>query len=233
MTPPSSDSGTFLSAGYTLSTHTGRTDCTGIRLRPLTLANDHTQRVFLPSTWAVEWCKESPEERLARAADFGIDPSRLEDLIQRVTAGFESEFGAWHTILDLEVARELWRDYARAEGVRLWGVGLAHDELEAMHEEMEPNHAMGAGWALLRAQTMAPGGRLLGYEVLVDGIGCFNSLESLHHPEDELYQAAGVAPGPNGLFEEHEPARALARLARERFGQNWRAWRIQQYELTE
>ncbi len=64
-------------AGYLLSRHVGATDCTGIELRRVTVATDHSPRK--PDAWALSWCGRSREEQVEEAAVWGSSGIRAKN----------------------------------------------------------------------------------------------------------------------------------------------------------
>ena len=47
----------YISAGYFLSRHTDRHDCTGIDRRRVTLASEHSQGSWFPDAWTISWVR--------------------------------------------------------------------------------------------------------------------------------------------------------------------------------
>ena len=101
----------YVAAGYFLSRYTGEHDCSGTELRRVTLAHDHSQRRFFPESWTLSWCSESHEERVERAASFGIAEPELERVMAWADQSFDSEFGAWDVFFTLDGAREAARSF--------------------------------------------------------------------------------------------------------------------------
>jgi hypothetical protein len=95
----------YVAAGYFLSRHTGLRDCTGIQLRRITMAHDHSQRRFFPESWTLSWCGETREQRIEDAAVFGIAEGDLDEVIAWADESFGSLFGAWDVFFTLEDAR--------------------------------------------------------------------------------------------------------------------------------
>jgi hypothetical protein len=115
----------YIAAGYFLSRYVGPHDCTGIELRRLTLANDHSPREFFPDGWCLSWCHSSRQEMVAAASVFGIPESELAGVISWADKHFGLEFGAWSVFFELRGAREVARSVlGNAADLDLWGVGL-------------------------------------------------------------------------------------------------------------
>lgn len=184
--------------------------------RHVTLARDHTPRVYFPDTWAIEWANESREERLRAATALGIGASALEDAVNQATADFGERHGAWSTIYSLDAARSYVRRFlSRTPELELWGVGLhasLRDEFLRRHGPPEsppdcaPIGPSGTYDVVARGERLRPGGTVLGHELLVHEYSCFNSPHSLHGDEAELFSRAGVRPNSTGLIDSFDDA---------------------------
>lgn len=241
------DTGGYIAAGYFLSRVGAAPDCTGTELRPISLARDHSVRRFFPDAWALSWCNTSPEERREHAAVFGIPEEELPALMKWADAAMDREFGVWNTVFTLESARAVGRRWlSRVPDVELWGLGLK-SELVAEYCRLtqpppqEPGFApVGAGGTYeavcLRGQALARGGVVLGHEILKEDWGnSFNSPESLHLDEQELFEGSGVVLNQAGLIDSFELALECSRKLdatwekepSERTG--WLPWLLVQY----
>lgn len=240
----------YIASGYFLSRHAGLHDCTGIELRRVTLAHDHSQRRFFPETWALSWCREAREERLARAAVFGIGEDELERVMAWADEGFGTVFGAWDAFFTLDNARAAAHAFLRkAAKLDLWGVGLHRSLADAFcaataPPPQKPGYAPTGASAIhtatcVRPAALAEGGTILGHEILLPDVGCsFNSPESLHIDEGERLQGAGVALNAHGLIDSFDEALACCRLIEVDPAQprepstGWLPWLIVQYPLS-
>ncbi|BDG05721.1 hypothetical protein [Anaeromyxobacter oryzae] len=236
----------YVAAGYFVSRWTGAHDCTGTKLRRVSMAHDHSQRRFFPETWALSWCNEARERRIGEAAMFGIAEAELDQVMSWADAAFGSVFGAWDLFFDLDDARAAARSFLRnAADLELWGVGLHQTLVSTFCQKSAPS-APKAGHeplptALHRAICMRPsplvgGGIPLGHEVLVASVGCtFNSPESLHIDEGELLRDASVVRNADGLIDSLDDALACCRLlepaASDARGESelWLPWLIARY----
>ncbi len=239
----------YVASGYFLSRDTSLRDCTGIELRRITLAHDHAQRRFFPQTWALSWCSETREERLAEAALFGIAEKGLERVMAWADQAFDSVFGAWDAFFTLDAARDAAHSLlGGVADLELWGVGLHRSLVSAFCEAsapppQQPGYAPVGASAIHTATCVRPaplveGGSILGHEVLVADVGSsFNSPESLHIEEATLFQQAGVVPTEHGLIDSFDEALACCKLierenGRERaLGTGWMPWLIARYTL--
>jgi hypothetical protein len=239
----------YVSAGYFLSRYTGARDCSGIEIRRETLATDHSQREFFPGAWALSWCQTTRTERVQKAAVFGITEQELDGVTAWADRSFDSAFGAWNVFFGLEEARAAARSMlGRAAGLELWGTGLHLDLLSAYCEASkapptQPGYAaIGVcgvhDAACTRSAPLAEEGVVLGHELLIDDLGCgFNSPESLHLEERDLYRALGVVPNALGLIDSFDEARACAQYLDSHAAATphqitgWRPWLIVRYPL--
>ena len=239
----------YVAAGFFLSRHVGVHDCTGLELRRITLAHDHSQRRFFPESWTLSWCRESREERLERAAVFGIAEPDIDRVIAWADENFDSVFGAWDVFFTLDGARAAARSVLKnAAGLELWGVGL-HRSLATEFCKASAPPPQVPGYALtgasgLHAVTCArpaplpDGGTVLGHEVLIPEFGAtFNSPESRHLDEQAVFRAAGVVPNALGLVDSFEGALSFCRFLDAHASDTqhqitgWLPWLIVQYPL--
>lgn len=239
----------YVAAGHFLPRHTRGHDCTGVELRRVTLAHDHSQRRFFPESWALSWCSESYEERVERAAAFGIAEPELQQVMAWADQNFDSVFGAWDVIFTLDGAREAARSFLRnAADLELWGVGLhrslASDYCKAsapppLLPGSAPTGASGIHVATCaRPAPLADGGMVLGHEILIADVGCaFNSPESRHLDEGGAFRAAGVNPNAEGLVDSFDDALACCRFLDSHASETqhgitgWLPWLIVRYPL--
>jgi hypothetical protein len=239
----------YVAAGFFLSRHAGLCDCAGLDLRRITMAHDHSQRRFFPESWTLSWCSESREERLERAAVFGIGERDLERVIAWADQSFGSEFGAWDVIFTLEGARAAVRSFLQnATNLELWGVGL-HRSLVADFCKASapppqvpgyaPTGASGLHVATCeRPAHLADGGTVLGHEILIPEFGAsFNSPESRHLDEQAAFRASGVVPNGLGLVDSFEDALSCCRYLDAHASETqhqvrgWLPWLIVRYPL--
>jgi hypothetical protein len=239
----------YVASGYFLSRHTSVQDCTGIQLRRITLAHDHSQRRFFPESWTLSWCGESREERIAEAAVLGIAERDLDQVMAWADRSFGSAFGAWDVFFTLDDARAAGRSFLQnAADLELWGVGLHLTSVGAFCERSAPpppkpgyapEGASGLHIATCeRASPLAAGGTVLGHEILIADVGCsFNSPESRHLDEQQVLRAVGVVPNGDGLIDSLQEALACcefldAHAAETEHGvTGWAPWLIVRYPL--
>jgi hypothetical protein len=214
----------YVASGYFLSRHVGVRDCTGIELRRVSLAHDHSQHRFFPESWTLSWCSETPEQRIQEAAVFGIAEGDLDEVMAWADRSFGSVFGAWDAFFTLDDARAAARSFVRnAVGLELWGVGLHRTLVSAFCKRsapppQKPGYApVGASAihvaACVRSAPLSDGGTVLGHEILIASVGCsFNSPESLHIDERELFRDAGLVPNTHGLIDSFDEALACCQF---------------------
>jgi hypothetical protein len=243
------DTRQYVSAGYFLSRWTGELDCTGLELRRVTLAHDHSPRRFFPESWTLSWCRETREERIDAAAIFGIAEADVDGVIAWADENFGSAFGAWDVFFTLADAQSAARAYLRnAPDVELWGVGLHRSLVGGFCTASEPppqspgfapTGASGIHIATCaRSAPLADGGSVLGHEVLIPEFGAsFNSPESRHLDEVETFRAAGVLRNSVGLIDSFDDALAVCRhldthaAETEHQITGWLPWLIVRYPL--
>jgi len=238
----------YVASGYFLSRDAGIHDCTGIELRRVTLAHDHSSRRFFPGSWALSWCRDPRERRLEEAAIFGIPEEGLDQVMTWADQSFGSSFGAWDAFFTLDGARAAARSFLRnAADLELWGVGLHRSLVSAFCDASapaapQPGYAPAGACAIhvatcARPASLGQGGTVLGHEILIADQGCsFNSPESLHLDEPAYLREAGVVLNGHGLVDSFDEALACCPLigphpSRERPGTGWLPWLIVRYPL--
>lgn len=241
------ETGGYIAAGYFLSRVSGMPDCTGTVLRSNSLASDHSLRRFFPDSWVLSWCNTLPDERRERAAVFGIPEHEIPELVAWGDAAMGPDFGAWSTFFTLEGARAAARRWlSRVPDVELWGLGLK-SELVSEYCRLttppppQPGYApIGASGAhaavCVRGQALARGGVVLGHEILNESrANSFNSPESLHFDERELFEESDVVLNQAGLIDSFELALECSRkldVSRERHPSEltgWLPWLLVRY----
>jgi hypothetical protein len=242
------DSSHFVAGGYFLS-HRSRDagpDWTGTRIRRVSLANDHSPRRFFPDAWTLSWTSVPRDERLANAAAFRIAAHDLDRVLAWGDGAFGAAFGAWSVIYTLDAARDIARTFlATANDLDLWGLGLHRDVLATYCNATappppEPGYApCGASGvhvaACQRPTPLAPGGEVLGFELLIDDVGCMNSPESLHIDEAAITQQVGVTRNANELIDSFDDALECCRLLDAQHptaaASGWLPWLLVRYPL--
>jgi hypothetical protein len=233
-----------VAAGYFLSRVAGATDWTGTALRRISLAESHSARSFFPNSWALSWCNTTLEERSEQGAVFGIPKEEVPGLVAWADGAMGREFGAWRTFFTLECARAAAKRWLwRAADVELWGLGLKRELVsEYCRLAKPPPTAPGVGASgtcvavCERADHLAVGGTVLGYEILKeDRANSFESLESLHADEEALFREFGVVTNQAGLVDSFESALACCKELDTRWAKHpseltgWLPWLIVKY----
>jgi hypothetical protein len=140
---------------------------------------------IVPDTWAIEWVKMDEPERIACAAEFGIDARHLPDAIRWATDHLDGGGFAWPNLfLNATAARDFHRRFVTAN-VRLLQISLPAPSLESFlilttPPPRQPGHApvgsVGLHDALARRLPLADLAEQRGYEVLgFDGAAGFDS----------------------------------------------------------
>lgn len=171
---------------------------------------------FLPDAWAFAWASGGDDERLARAAHFGLDRGALaglEALAERALAG--GDLGFPNVCLSLEAARS-FAALPRPPGRETWVIGasVAAGHRDALLDVLRPAAGQGPPGVYLaaeRAEPPAPGGRELGYELIAfeGGISCSWLCSGL---ERAARERLGAPVNAFGLLADEAHARALAGL---------------------
>lgn len=211
--PPLSD---YRLGGYFLSRLTGAVDCTGTTLRKVSLASDHSGRRFVPDDWTYSWVSAHWSDRLRAASPFGMTEEDVRALVSEVTDGVGLNVEPYSVCCDLDSARRIHdRFLRRAADIELWGVGLHTSLVPDFTAFYRPLPALpgfapiapAIGFTMVqKGAALAPGGELLGHELLIsDGSG-FNSVESRHGDEVELLRAAGAHVNEHGLISDFATA---------------------------
>jgi hypothetical protein len=237
----------YVAAGYFLSRYVGVHDCTGIELRRVSLAQDHSQRKFFPDSWALSWCHGTRQERIDQAAVFGITERGLDRVIDWADRSFDTAFGAWSVFYGIGDARGVTASFLKeAVDLELWGLGLHRSLLSAYCEAskpppQKPGYApSGASGfhvaACVRPTALADGGDVLGHELLIEEVGCcLNSPESRHLDELGAFRAVGVEPNNHGLIDSFDDALACCKHLDEHAAETqhhitgWIPWLIVRY----
>ena len=209
----------FVAGGYFLSRYVGP-DWTNTPMRRVTVASDHSPRRFFPDSWTLSWCDMAEAARQEQAAEFGIAPADLGAVMQWADRAFNVEFGAWHALFTLPVARRVARTWlGGVADVELWGIGLHQSHVAAYCRASappppKPGYApMGASatheMVCLHPAPLAADGEALGFELLVAECGGWNSPQSRHLDEDEALHAVGITANAHGLIDSFADALRL------------------------
>jgi len=214
-----------------------------------TLASDHQRRHYFPETVLFEWTHPLPEERAEHRALFGYDPSRSREISDQHSS--LPDFLPWSTYATLALARESIQKYLPAHDVGRVLIGVAlHRQFVAAFLKAHAPPASPPGYApiapggvyatIQQNRAHAPGGRTLGFEVLMYEEGdVFNSPNSLHFDVNLVEDEIRSSTNELGLISDHDSALRCLAQARTLFAtQNsipprtctWFPWLISKYD---
>jgi hypothetical protein len=177
---------------------------------------------IVPDTWAIEWVKADEPDRLARAAQFGIDAHHLPDAIRWATDHLDGGGFAWPNLfLDASAARDFCRRFVTAN-VRLLQMSLPGPSLESFlilttPPPQQPGYApvgsVGVHEALARRLPLGDLAEQRGYEVLgFDGAAGFDSFRC-NGLEGDFERLLGVQFNRWGLIDDGSAAARCADYA--------------------
>ena len=177
---------------------------------------------IVPDAWTIEWAKVDESERLARAAEFGIDAQHLPDAIRWATDHFDGGGFAWPNLfLNAAAARDFRRRFVTAT-VRLLQMSLPEQSLESFlalttPPPQQPGYApvgpIGVYEALARRSVSTDLAERRGYEVLgFDGAAGFDSFRC-NALEGDFERLFGVQFNQWGLINDWADAARCAEFA--------------------
>jgi hypothetical protein len=168
---------------------------------------------LFPDSWALEWVQCSDDDRVAKAARFGVPVSGVQALVRTVTQLHDTGDIGWPNVWNnLEAARGLIGEaLSNPSDIVLVGAGIPGDCVDEFLRQLAPEPREGPCGAFQLAtarQTLASGGEILGWEVLgFDRASCHSWLcNSLHIAAAERL---GVGLGKFGLLDrnrQHAPS---------------------------
>ena len=183
--------------------------------RLLTLSSCLTD--FFPDAWAIEWASYSEAQRIAAAAKVGLRANDLPALIRFATDALESGQLGWPCVWQSSAAalESVARFDCSPVELAILELGIPIDVVEELLAELAPKPREGEPGLytrLRRGEPLDAAGTPVGWELLgLEHGGEFHSwlCNSL---QDALAAATGAKPGPFGLLETEEDARALDAL---------------------
>ena len=236
----------FVSAGFFVSKRVPRQAYMSSALLPEKLISaSHCIGNFIPDLWAIEWVNESQESRAENAEAFGIDSTKLKEVINWVTPRFGDEIGWPNICFNLDIAKEIKTLFApTAADVVIVELALHRKFIDAFCAEAEPPDPQegytpmgkqGVYEAILKGRTIMPGGMQLGFEPLVfDGaLSCSWLCNGL---EKDIKERFGISPNKYGLIELFEDAcKSIEYISREDVGAEpglWLPWLLIEINTT-
>jgi hypothetical protein len=204
----------------------------------ITLSNCLTG--FAPDDWALEWVQYTDENRLEKAAEFGLTAETLPAVTQWVTEQFnKNEIGWPNLFYRVNTAHQFKNQFLPAsQDLILIGLGLDPALVDEFLEKEKPPEGIGADGvyeALGQKQKLETGGEFLGFDFLGFDTGSFHSW-LCNLSASEVYQATGIRPNDWGLFSKLEQAKALAEYANRPDASAlepaiWLPWLVVKYQI--
>lgn len=174
-----------------------------------------------PDTWAIEWAKVEEPQRLACAAEFGIDARHLPDAIRWATDHLDGGGFAWPNVfLSAAAARDFHRRFVTTS-VRLLQISLPLPSLESFlilttprqQPGFAPVGSVGIHDALALRLPLTDLAERRGYEVLgFDGAAGFDSFRC-NGLEGDFERLFGVQFNQWGLIDDRSAAARCADYA--------------------
>jgi hypothetical protein len=236
----------FVSAGFFVSKRVPRQAYMSSALLPEKLISaSHCIGNFIPDLWAIEWVNESQESRAENAEAFGIDSTKLKEVINWVTPRFGDEIGWPNICFNLAIAKEIKTLFVpeMVDSVII-ELALHRKFIDAFCAEAEPAKSQadyapvgkqGVYEAILKGRTIMPGGMQLGFEPLVfDGaLSCSWLCNGL---EKDIKERFGISPNKYGFIELFEDAcKSIEYISREDVGAEpglWLPWLLIEINTT-
>ncbi|HEV7766370.1 MAG TPA: hypothetical protein VGQ76_15300 [Thermoanaerobaculia bacterium] len=188
-----------------------------------------------PGPYAISWCSESDEDRVARLTEVGV-PAELHAIaIQWATAAFGETYGWPGVFYSVEAAREARdRFIASPEFVKVIALGLPEQFAEDFMKRAAPT-ASPPGYApsgesgylecIKRRDALPDGGRHLGFELLNLQVGMLEDSWLCNGLEQHCATTLQIRPTHNGLLATLEDAtRSCAEIDREEVGAEPGPW---------
>lgn len=241
----------FISAGYVITRLAAplpsHPASLGIPVHILSLSSDLAPFVpgprFIPDSWALRWVTNGDVEDKQREAclEFGIDPRALSELKTWVTERFDAhEFGWTHIFFSITAARDFAQRFLpKYPDAVLLGIGVATtlvSEFLTMHVPDPGSGSWGYYEALRSGKPLAPGGVLLGFEVVGLGLGGLYSWLD-NHWHEIARENLGIQTGKFGLLGTFEEAARVADYpyvpeTEDELAPLWQPWALVRYPLS-
>jgi hypothetical protein len=132
---------------------------------------------FIPDTWCIEWTQDTSKNRSEEAKTFGLDDSRVLDMIKWVTPKFNDTIVWPNIVIDITVAVRLVGTFlSNLPDVRLLEIALHKSQTDEFCLVAEPppqqpgfapNGRQGVHEAILKTKSPSKDGHVLGFEPLV------------------------------------------------------------------
>lgn len=172
---------------------------------------------FLPDAWASSWASHSDSDRVAAVQKLGLAPDALPFISEFVNAAFATQDLGWPNVWQsATVAKNLIADPRVADrGLLLLELAVPEDFATILLKELAPAAGEADSGLFAKLKTATPArssATSLGWEVL--GVETGGSCHSwlCNSIQDDAKQRLGLRPGPFGLLESEQDARAVLGL---------------------
>lgn len=192
----------YLSAGYYVTRPAERAAYMSPQLPDKVLSASGCICDCFPNSWAIAWASVPDEERLEKAAAFGLSASRLPVIVDWATGSFSKDFGWPNSFYSLEAARAARAALLPADrNIVVIGLGLHEADAKEFLKAAEPP-AQQPGFApvgesgifecVSGGTIIAGGGDFLGFELLASYLGVLTCSWLCNGLETELRLPPGV-----------------------------------------
>jgi len=172
---------------------------------------------LLPDSWAFSWASHSDSDRVAAVQKLGLTPDVVPFICEFVNAAFATQELGWPSVWQsATVARNLLADPRIADrGFLLLELAIPEDFAATLLAELAPASGEGDSGLFAKLKTATPAqssAASLGWELL--GVETGGSCHSwlCNSIQNDAQQRLGVRPGPFGLLESEQDARAVLGL---------------------
>ncbi|HEX2909012.1 MAG TPA: hypothetical protein VHO69_19220 [Phototrophicaceae bacterium] len=226
------DLNNFYSGGYYLVRGVQRQDWMKTNLLPETIISlSHLcPRYSILLGWMPDYRQE--------ALDFGIPEDKLDELDQWCSAAYEVEIGFPLLFYTLEGARRfVQRFLPDTENLYLLGAGLPQEREEKYWRDLPETERLTTEKRIQQHLPLAPGGAVLGFEVLSV---CTNEIYCswlCYGLEQEMNTLFGIVPNQYGLINHYEEAKKVSEWIDEDWmragADHYDFWVVVSYPLVE
>ena len=160
------------------------------------------------------------EQRLKGAAEFGIPPERLDDVMTWATDAFSKEFGWPDSFYTLPAARDARARFVpETHDVVIFGLGLHETDAGAFIEAAKPppqkpgcaqQGPTGVFECIRSGERLVEGGDIAGFELLATYFGGLTCSWLCNGLERDCAGKLGVIPNNRGLIASYEDAKLCA-----------------------
>jgi len=201
---------------------------------------------FFPNGWAIAWASVTDEERLKRAAAFGVSSSGLPAVLEWATDAFSKDFGWPNTFYELEAAKDARARFLPADGdTVIIGLGLHQDDAEVFLKAATPP-APKPGFAPIgesgifecvsSGTKIRDGGEFLGFELVATYLGILTCSWLCNGLEAVCANQLGIPPNSHGLVQTYADASRCAEfISRDGMSAEpglWLPWRLSIYPTS-